>query len=397
MSEDSFTEVTTESWFGRLGKTFFGVLLGLLLLVAGVVLLFWNEGRAVTRAKSLAEGLGIVISVDAGQRVPSNDGRLVHLVGRTQPEGTLQDKQFGLNITAVKLKRSVEMYQWEEESESETRKKLGGGTETVTTYSYRKTWSGTLQNSSSFKKPEGHENPLSLPYKSKTLVASKVTLGAFTLASDLISELDDFQALPLESLPEALEPVALLDNGTAYLKATEDSSPQTPQIGDTRVSFSSVRPQQVSVVARQDNTLLGPYSTSVGDEIALLQTGTRTAEQMFAKARTDNTIFTWILRGVGLLMLLVGFALVFKPLSVVLDVVPLFGNIAEMGIMLVSAILALVCGCIVIAVAWLFYRPLLGGSLLVLAVGGILMLIKMRKRTDSPAAPAAPPPPPPAP
>ncbi len=398
MSEDSYTEVSTDSWLGRLGKALTGVLIGLLLLVAGVAALFWNEGRAVTRAKSLAEGLGIVVSVNAYKVVQNNDGRLVHLTGQTSPEGHLQDTQFGLNIVAVKLRRSVEMYQWVEESESETRKKLGGGTETVTTYRYHKNWSSSLEDSSRFNKPEGHENPLSLPYNSKTLVAAKVTLGAFTLSSALTSELDDFQALPLETLPEALAPVALLDNGAVYLKADADSSPQTPRIGDTRVRFSVVRPQQVSIVARQDNALLEPYRTSVGDEIALLQTGARTAEEMFAKARTDNTILTWILRGVGLLLLLIGFALMFKPLSVALDVIPLLGNVAEMGILLVSAIAALVIGCIVIAVAWLFYRPLLGGALLALAVGGVIALVRMRKRAAkpaSPAGPAVPPPPPP--
>ena len=37
------------------------MLVGLVLIVAMVVLLFWNEGRAVTTARSLAEGAGAVV------------------------------------------------------------------------------------------------------------------------------------------------------------------------------------------------------------------------------------------------------------------------------------------------------------------------------------------------
>lgn len=394
MSEDSFTEVTTESWFSRIGKALVGVLIGLLLLAVGVVLLFWNEGRAVTRAKALKEGLGIVVSAPPGRTVPGNEGKLIHLAGKAVPQGTLQDTQFGLDVAAVKLRRSVEMYQWKEQSKSETQKKLGGGTETVTTYTYRKTWSGTLQDSSRFKKTQGHENPLSMPYSSKTQTAAKVNLGAYTLTSELVGDMDAYQPLPLESLPAALAPVAQLDNGAVYLKAAADSAPGNPQIGDTRVRFSMVPAQVVSVVARQTGSLLAPYRTSVGDEIALLETGTHTAAQMFKTAQTDNTILTWILRGAGMLLLLIGFSLVLKPLSVVLDVVPLLGNVAEMGIFLVSALVALIIGCVVIAVAWLFYRPLLGAGLLVLAVGGIITLRRMRKGSGTAPAPAVPPPPP---
>ena len=45
MPEDNFTEVTNDSWFGRLGNAIKGVVFGLLLFVVAFPLLFWNEGR----------------------------------------------------------------------------------------------------------------------------------------------------------------------------------------------------------------------------------------------------------------------------------------------------------------------------------------------------------------
>lgn len=397
MSDDTFTETTTESWLGRLGKAFMGVLLGLALIAASAVLLFWNEGRAVTRAKSLKEGLGIVRSVQADTIVPGNAGKLVHLSGMAQPKGDLKDTQFGIRVAAIALRRTVEMYQWEEQRQSETRKKLGGGSETVTTYTYRKTWSGVLQDSGRFKNPQGHENPPSMPYPSQTQTAAHVSVGAFALSPALIREMDAYEPLPLQSLPAPLEPVALLDNGEVYLKAEANSSPQSPRIGDARIRFSMVPAQAISVVAQQTGKLLAPYRTSVGDEIALLQTGTLTAAQLFAKAQSDNTMLTWILRGAGLLVMFIGFVFVLKPLSVALDVLPLLGNVAEMGIFLVAGLVALILGCVVIAAAWLWYRPLLGAALLAAAVAGVLLLRRMRKKSSEvlvPPGPSASPPPP---
>ncbi len=55
---DSFREVTSVSWFGRIKRAVGGVIIGLLLIVLMVIGLFWNEGRAVQTARSLAEGVG---------------------------------------------------------------------------------------------------------------------------------------------------------------------------------------------------------------------------------------------------------------------------------------------------------------------------------------------------
>ena len=55
------------SWIQRLGSSFRGVLTGFALFIAGIVLLFWNEGRAVDTAKRLKEGaaaVGCLVDLD---------------------------------------------------------------------------------------------------------------------------------------------------------------------------------------------------------------------------------------------------------------------------------------------------------------------------------------------
>jgi hypothetical protein len=56
---DSVAVTTRESWLSRLGKAPAGLVIGLVMVVAAFPLLWWNEGRAVHRARSLQEGASL--------------------------------------------------------------------------------------------------------------------------------------------------------------------------------------------------------------------------------------------------------------------------------------------------------------------------------------------------
>src|SRR3954469_6032298 len=176
---DSFTVTETKSWFQCLSSAIIAVILGLLLVIGAGALLFWNESRAVTTARSLTEGAGVVAEVDSTRIDPANEGRLVHVSGELQPSKPLVDPTFGVTANdAVRLVRTVEMYQWKEDSRTETHKKLGGGEESVTTYTYTRTWSDHPVQSSQFRQPNGHQNP-AMRYAHFEAVAADATLGAF--------------------------------------------------------------------------------------------------------------------------------------------------------------------------------------------------------------------------
>ena len=83
-----------------------------------------------------------------------------------------------------------------------------------------------------------------------------------------------------------------------------------------------------------------PYVTEVGGKIELVENGIVDAASMFASAQASNRMLTWIIRVGGFVLMLIGFNLLFKPLSVMADVVPLFGNIVGMGTGFVAFILA---------------------------------------------------------
>jgi hypothetical protein len=368
MSEDSFTEVIHESWFSRIGGAIKGILVGLVLFVIAFPLLFWNEGRAVKRYKTLKEGGGAVVSVVAGNVDPANSGKLVHVTGKADTDAVLTDPVFGVSANALKLKRIVEMYQWNETSKSESKKKLGGGKETVKTYTYSKTWSEKPIRSENFKNPTEHQNPGAMPYESTRKVAGEVRLGAFTLSSSLVGKINNFESFPMGSdttLPQSLKDNVKLHDAGFYI----GDDPASPQVGDTRVTFKVAKPAEVSVIAKQVGNTFEPYGTKAGGSIELLQVGVRTADAMIRKAQESNTMLTWILRLVGFILMLVGLNMIFKPLSVFTDVLPILGSIVGAGTGIISLLLAAILSLITIAIAWIVYRPLLGIVLIVIAAG----------------------------
>ena len=382
---DTFTKVTSESWSGRIGHAFKGVLVGLLLFVLAFPLLFWNEGRAVKRARTLKEGGGAVVSVDSAAVDPANEGKLVHATGQAVTSETLTDPVFGVTVAALKLRRDVEMYQWQERAESKTRKVVGGGTETTTTYTYEKGWSPRIIDASAFEEPAGHENPGRMRFPSDAWTAGKVTLGGFVLTPSLVGRIDRYAPLQAPSpdlLPESLRGQVHPYAGGYFL----GRDPASPAVGDLRVAFHSVPPTDVSIISRQVGDTFEPYRASAGGTLELLQLGTHSSEAMIEQAVAANQAALWMLRAIGFVVMLLGLGLMLKPLSVMADVVPLIGRIVGAGTGLIAFLVALGLSTVTIAIAWLVYRPLVGIGLLAAAgVVGFLIVRALRKHAPAPA------------
>ena len=389
------TEVQTESYFSRLGNSFKGIGGGLLLFLIVFPLLFWNEGRAVKRAKALETGAGAVVSVQADKVDPANEGKLVHVTAKADTKDVLTDPLFKISSTAIRLERRVEMYQWKQNESSKTEKQLGGGTKKTTVYTYEKVWSDKPVNSAYFKEA-GHENP-GFPFESEKLRANHVTLGDFLLNDSLVDRLGDSRKLPVPAdykLPATLSG----KSDAAYVHVSRKSSAPSqvsqeqpadnagdaaltePAIGDLRISWYAVVPHEVSIVARQTGKTFSAYP--VGSEsILLIADSVQSAEAMFQSAQSANSAMTWFLRIAGLVMMYVGLSCVLRPLSVLMDVIPFLGDLIGAGISLISFLIALPCTLVTIAVAWIYYRPLLGIGLLVVAAALIVFLF--RKKAES--------------
>jgi hypothetical protein len=385
---DSFTEVTSTSWFSRIGQSIVGVLFGIVLILGSAVLLFWNEGRAVQTARSLAEGEGIIVDADAARIDPANDGKLVHVSGDLKTTTPLSDPELGVSTKAARLVRTVEMYQWKEESHTETRKNFGGSEEHVTTYKYVQTWSENRIDSARFKRPDGHGNP-QMRYRRFEVAARDATLGAFRPSDAVLTHLAaarEFRldAALLDTVRQRAGASVRIEDGRIYIGA----DPAQPHVGDLRISYHVAAEGPVSVIARQNGSGFEEYQTKAGDRLLMLRSGTLSAGEMFKAAEAENRVLTWVLRLVGVVAMLIGWMLMMRPLVVLADIIPFLGNVIGAGTGVVALLVTAVVAPIVIAVAWLWYRPLVSAGVLVVGFAiayGIKMLAARRHARVAPA------------
>lgn len=385
---DSFTETTTQSWGSRMGGSFKGIIVGIILFILSFPLLWWNEGRTIERHRALEEGAGLVISVGSTEVDPANEGKLIHTSGTLSTQETLRDPEFGISAQALRLRRNVEMYQWEERKESHSEKNLGGSETTTTTYHYDKKWSDSLISSSGFRKPEGHQNPSSMPYASQTQNAANARLGAFRMSPEQVGALDNFQPINLsgQGFNQINRPHQVTGN-TLYL----GPDPNNPRIGDLRINFSQMPATPVSIVAQQHGGGFTAYLPKAGSDILLIEQGNQSAQAMFKAAQESNALIAWLIRVGGFLMMFFGLSAILRPLSVIGDVIPFIGSMIAFGTGTVAFLLALPLTLLTIAIAWVFYRPLLALLIGVAALASFVVPY-LAKRNKV----AVPPPPPPA-
>jgi hypothetical protein len=370
---DTFSVISSTSFFGRIRNALFGFVVGPLLLIAAVWVIFWNESHSVRVTRSLKEGAASVRETSAADFDPKNDGQLLHLTGDTATSQTLRDPEFGIESAGIRLNRAVQVYAWHEEESTTTSTSASGTKTTKKTYTYEKKWLDSLPKSSKFKQPEDHRNPTELKYESKVFPADKVTLGAYILDPYLIGKLRDTKSVTLDESAVKLPEGAQLSRNMIYIGADPDS----PEVGDLRITETVVPNGPVSVVAGQGpGNRLAAFHTKAGEDIALIDSGTKSATDMFLAAHSANRTFTWFVRAGGFLLLLFGFLLLLQPLATMSSIVPFLGGIFEAGVFLISLLGAIVVWSLLVAAAWMVARPLVGGALLAVAVAVLFVTIK---------------------
>lgn len=381
---DSTTVVTTRGYFQRLKSAVGGIVIGLALVVGAFVLLWWNEGRAVNTAKGLTEGAAAVTSISTDVVDAANNGKLVHASGQAEATGILRDPLLGIDEPAISLIREVEMFQWSESRQTEKRVKLGGSEETVTTYSYSKDWAGRPINSNSFHDPS-HRNPPEFPIPEERFLASNVQLGAFHLNPAQIRQITRSEPYPLDKAHAANLPEAMRERADAsYPGWLYIGNPNDPRIGDLRLRVEVVRNQPVSLVAQQNGSTFEPWTSQRDTTVNKLVSGTVSADTMFDQMQRSNRLWTWLLRGAGLMMMIMGIGALFNPLKVLFDVLPFLGSLVGLATGLFSTVLGFLLTLLTIAAAWFFYRPLLSVILIAICIGIFFGARKLAP--DKPAA-----------
>ncbi len=390
---DTVTETEHVGFGSKLVNSLKGVVFGLVLIAGSCWGLFWNEGRAVTTQRSLTEGAAQVLHVETDKVVSENEGKLVHISGPFVTKTPLTDPEFQVSAMGALLVRHVEMYQWKEDKETETQKNFGGSEERKTTYKYSKTWSSSRIDSSNFKAPSGHSNP-QMRYRGNLAVAKDASVGAFRPSDAVLRHLTSSEKLPLDAqkvdeLSQRVGRKVQIVDGEIYV----GDSPENPAVGDLRISFKVANPATLSVVGKQTGADFAPYQTKAGDALLFVKSGNIDAAQIFKAAQDENRILTWILRAVGLVVMMIGFTLLAGPLVALGDVVPFIGSIMGAGAMFIALLVTALVGPTVMAIAWLWYRPLVGIAMIAAGIAAAFAIKQWGPRRKRPVpagqAPAA--------
>ena len=375
----AYTVTENKSWFKRIGESFAGIITGIILIIVGTWLLWWNEGRTFNTAGAIKEAELVTEDVqDISRLDPALEGKLIHATGRADTKDTVRDPLFGVEATALNIERDAKFYQWKEESHSETRKKLGGGEETVTTYTYSPAWTDSPVDSNNFKDPSYKgRNMVLANVEDKTFWAENITFGAYRLPQFLAHSIGGEQPITLRNVnTDSLAQVVMTPTGytpqqiihvqgsSVYVGA----NPNNPAIGDVRITFSQTPPADVSIIAQVVRGTFEPFTASNGYTFSRLEMGIKGVSAMFEDARSDNNIMAWVLRAVGAFCVIAGLGLVFRPLSVIADVIPILGTIVDAGAGVVAFLIGLAWSLVVIAVAWVRYRPLVACGLIAVAL-----------------------------
>ena len=393
----AYTETTSTSYGQRLAGSAKGMIGGLLMFIIGTCLLWWNEGRTVRTAKAIGDAASHVESVADVSRVDASlNGKLIHASAFADTKDTLTDDMFGVRELAIRLDRKVEYYQWVENAQTKEREKIGGGKETTTTYTYEKKWVDKPVNSAEFKDPQYQSaNKVLSEVEERNEMAQHVTFGAYTLPELFVASISGSEPVEVRMTEEQrftwnerlhmLRPKVNTETSLVHTNANTvylGLSPNSPQVGDVRVTFTKVPPADISLIAQVDGSTFKAYRAKNGQSFSRVQMGTVGVDEMIEQARSENNMLTWVLRLVGVLLIVIGLKGMFGLLPMLFKVLPFLGSIVDAGVGLVSWILGLAWSFIIIAIAWLVFRPIIGISLLVLAIAGIVFLKRLGKKNE---------------
>ena len=392
----AYQETITTGYGSRVKQSFKSIATGFTLFLGATAMLWWNEGNSVKTADMLEEAQGVcVVMENPSKKDASLEGQLVCGTAMAVTEDLLTDKDFGLSVNAISMKRKVEYYQWHEIKTEETKEKSDGSEKKIVTYDYRRDWSSTPIGSSKFKQHYGHVNVVLAEFEDGEQWAEHVSFGAYTLNNSLIHSINTYEPLRPDLSDDVLRQLdktiqasyerhytkkeGLNSNDLNYVHVSDNQlylglEPGSPTVGDVRIKFEKVAPShEVTVVAVVNGDGFGPFKAKNGYMLEKLVMGKKDMDQFFEDEQETNTFNTWAYRILGIIMVIGALKLIFGFVVTLTKIVPFLSTIVGWGVGVICTVLGVVWSLIVIAIAWLFYRPIVGIALLVIA--GILVWI----------------------
>lgn len=255
-------------------------LIGLVLAMAVMLALMWNERRLATSMAALRAAHDALATV-------GGEVGVVRVSGRIAPTQPAVDPLFRVEAPAVRLDRTAETLQWRERRE---------GTGDNRVLRYDRVWSADPIDSDRFVRRVGHANPSPLAVTSQAFRVAEATLAGSPLGEAAID------ALPASAQLAADELGMREANGRRFAPASGQlvsGDPARPQVGDVRVRYNYVPHGAYTIVGGLRGGEFVPWQAPSGGEVLLAASGDVAAEELIGNAAGDRWRDAWRWRGLG--------------------------------------------------------------------------------------------------
>ena len=362
----SDTVVETKGFGTKMKNAFGGIIGGILMFIGGIGLLIYNERQNTINIKDVAELRENVEEVESDKVNNDDNDKLVVTSNKLDfEEEKLIDETFKVSAISPLLVRTVEVYEWVEDKEED---------EDSTRYTYEKKWKDELVKSSDFHEKDGHENPTSLAYETKSTESKVLKVGAYNLNSVYRKYLE--AKTDISDLSEATLPDNYKVNGK-YITNSKDLD--KPEVGDIRISFAYANYDVVTVLGKINKDTIDEYITKKKSKISYFIDGKHDSKYVIDEIEKSNNIWKWVLRLIGTLLIIFGIYAFFGPITTLANYIPILGGLVGGALFLASLLLGLAISLLVIAISWIIFRPLLGIALLAV----VIVLLVLAKKISS--------------
>lgn len=344
------------NFLGKFMDSIGKVFIGFILFLISFVVLFYVEGR--TDYSIIAKQ---AISADS-----ATENELVFNTGELISEELIGD-DYLLPGNYVVLKREAEIYAWKEieETDEDDRK----------TYTYETEWVTKPQDSAQFFNPIGHDNyPLEI--EQVTHIASNVFVGEYSIDSQKI-RWPSTSNLSINEDIAILQENQIVDSNYIFMG---QGTVKKPIVGDVRISFKSIQPGKKSTVfGRVDAKNIEPHHGK--EEKALYRLFWGTTDDAFSLLKQEYETAGWIGRIGGFLLMWVGLLLVFGPLTLIFQAIPIVGKLGKSAIAGATFIVALVLTTITSLLSMVLHNPF-GIAIIVIGIAAGIYFFFIKKQQD---------------
>ena len=247
--------IVDKSYGERIKDSFWGFIIGIFLVIFSVPVIWIVEQDAVEYFLILSRcRKGTRKITDSSMVTYQYDQRPIYLHGllNIPYEDVAQahrdlETGFELPQPVIRMKRTVEVYQWVQSSRQEEKR---------TVYNYDLKWSEADIDSNNFKESYGHYNPPRTPnIHSKTTDCSCPHVGAFQLSTEQVVKLGRFINCPITEFNSLIK-LHKVERGPKYDSSTDyityNGSLSAPTPGTMRISYEAIMTgSPVSLVAVQ--------------------------------------------------------------------------------------------------------------------------------------------------